>query len=335
MQSAQSRSLAIVSCLILVCAGARAQSETRERQAAAEAYDQGTASYLSGDYPKAAEWFETANRLSPAAPALIQAARAHQQAGHLTRAATLALRLTLEYPEEVSAVQFAKALLNQLAPRFLRVEVICQGCSLDVDGSLQETNVFFVEPGVAHTVTASFESGERKQGVTGGAGETKTLEFSAPPRAIVPASSNPLRIAQPLEDRPNRPFGPIVTLVAGGVTVLLLAGSIVSTIDMNAGVQPYKDAAKEYNSCELTMPGDESCTALFRKADSRLNSGKSKQTRTTVLWAATGGAAAVTAVFALFLTDWSGSDDTEAGGHPRLGFASSGDGATLLLKGHF
>src|SRR5690348_3550323 len=47
-----------------------AQSETRERQAAAEAYDQGTASYLSGDFARAAEWFETAHRLSPAAPAL-------------------------------------------------------------------------------------------------------------------------------------------------------------------------------------------------------------------------------------------------------------------------
>jgi outer membrane protein assembly factor BamD (BamD/ComL family) len=56
---------------------ARAQ-DARQRQAAAEAYDQGTAAYLAGDYEKAAEWFETANRLAPAAPALIQAARSAQ-----------------------------------------------------------------------------------------------------------------------------------------------------------------------------------------------------------------------------------------------------------------
>src|SRR5688572_28785032 len=94
------------SCLMVFAAAPRpaaAQSETRERQAAAEAYDQGTVSYVSRDYAKAADWFETANRLSPAAPALIQATRAHQQAGHLTRAATLALRLTLEYANEPGA----------------------------------------------------------------------------------------------------------------------------------------------------------------------------------------------------------------------------------------
>src|SRR5262249_55564611 len=93
----------------------QAQSDTRQRQAAAEAYDQGTAAYLSGDYEKAAEWFETANRMSPAAPALIQAARAHQQAGHLVRAATLALRLTLEHSDDATAMQFGQGLLERLA----------------------------------------------------------------------------------------------------------------------------------------------------------------------------------------------------------------------------
>src|SRR3954462_14883280 len=81
---------------------AQPQSDARQRQAAAEAYDQGTAAYLSGDYEKAAEWFKTANRMSPAAPALIQAARAHQQAGHQSRAATLALRIVTEYPNEAA-----------------------------------------------------------------------------------------------------------------------------------------------------------------------------------------------------------------------------------------
>ena len=79
-----------------------------QRQAAAEAYDQGTAAYLAGDYAKAAEWFETANRLSPAAPALIQAARAHSKPANLPRAATLALRLTHEYPNEPAAVEFGE-----------------------------------------------------------------------------------------------------------------------------------------------------------------------------------------------------------------------------------
>jgi hypothetical protein len=322
-----------VSILASVPAATFGQSEARERQAAAEAYDQGTASYLSGDYIKAAEWFETANRLSPAAPALIQAARAHQQAGHATRAATLALRLTLEYPDEAAAVKFAQGLLDQLAPRFVRVEVTCAGCSLDVDGTLEESQVFFVEPGIEHSVTASFETGERKQTVDGAAGEIKTLEFEAPPRPITPPAQS-AAMAASIDSSSHKPLGPPVTFIAGGITVLLLAGSIVSTIDMNAGVDPYEESVDKYNQCVRTMEDPAGCNDLRKVAQDQLDEGKSKETRTTILWSVTGGAAVATAVIGLLLTDWSGSgDDSASAGGLQFLVAPTHGGATLSMKG--
>jgi tetratricopeptide (TPR) repeat protein len=326
---------AFVSLVVSVPAATLGQSETRERQAAAEAYDQGTASYLSGDYPKAAEWFETANRLSPAAPALIQAARAHEQAGHATRAATLSLRLTLEYPDEAAAVKFAQGLLDQLAPRFLRVEVTCTGCSLDVDGTLQESQIFFVEPGAPHTVTASFETGERTQTVEGAAGEIKTLEFEAPPRPIVPPTESGAMAGAPIDSSSGKPFGPPVTFIAGGITVLLLAGSIVSTVDMQAGVDPFEEAARKSTECmEAMMEDPAACAELRQDAQDQYDAGQSKETRTTILWAVTGGAAVATAVIGLLLTDWSGNgnDSASAGGLQFLVTPTHG-GATLSMKG--
>jgi len=115
--------IAVTACVAVALAlfahvgSARAQEgDARQRQAAAEAYDQGTAAYVARDYQKAAQWFETANRLSPAAPALIQSTRSHYKAGNLPRAATLALQLTITYASEPTAVEVGENLLDDAAP---------------------------------------------------------------------------------------------------------------------------------------------------------------------------------------------------------------------------
>ena len=51
------------------------------------------------------------------------------------------------------------------------------------------------------------------------------------------------------------------------------------------------------------------CVGLHTKAKNLLDDGQGKETRTTVLWVATGVAAAATGVIALFLTDWSGENE--------------------------
>jgi tetratricopeptide (TPR) repeat protein len=316
---------------------AQQQSDARQRQAAAEAYDQGTAAYLSGDYEKAAEWFETANRMSPAAPALIQAARAHQQAGHQSRAATLALRIVTEYPNEAAAVQYAQGLLDQLAAKFVRVDIACDGCTIDVDGTLQESQSFFVDPDVVHVVTASFETGERKGEVSGSAGETKTIEITAPPPMPHPPTETTDPTHGGMNDNEPKPLPPLVTFIGAGVTAALLGTAIWSRIDTNNGVDPYKKAADAWKGCLDDHGGDESkCKSQFGAAKDKYDDGKSKETRNNVLWVATGVAGAATGVIALFFTDWSGEGDKNAQARaPRLSLVPTYGGAALWMKGKF
>jgi hypothetical protein len=301
---------------------ARAQEgDARARQAAAEAYDQGTAAYVAKDFEKAAQWFETANRLSPAAPALIQGARAHFKAGNLPRAATLALQLTSAYGSEPAALEVGNGLLDEIARKLLRVDVSCEGCTLDVDGTLQEFPSFFLPPGETHTVTASFETGERITEVSGAAGETKSLSFSAPappPAVNDPSERDPSEPDDPMpadgsepRDVSKKPLPPLVTFIGAGVTVALLAVSIASTVDVLDRADKYEDAADVANrACALPTPAAD-CQSLHQRAKQMAVDGEPYETRTTVLWVVTGAVAAATGIVALTLTDWSGDDEQE------------------------
>lgn len=318
--------------------------DARQRQAAAEAYDQGTAAYLAGEYEKAAEWFETANRLAPAAPALIQAARASQEAGEKARAATVALRLTTQYPDEPAVMQFAEEMLGRLAGELVRVDVSCGDCTLDVDGTLQEWPSFFVTAGETHVVTASFETGDRTAEIAGEAGSSESIEFEAPPPEPVTGGAaeepEPARGvgARPLVDREAKPLDPVFTFVGAGLTAALAAGSVLSTIDMNSGVDPYEQAVTAYNAAcnPPARNGTADCNALYESAKEKLEEGQSKETRTTVLWAATGVAGAATLAIALLLTDWDGEDAPTAK-RPglRVAVVPGMRGASVVMKGRF
>ena len=315
---------------------AHAQTEARKREAAAQAYDQGTTAYVAQDYEKAAEWFETANRMSPAAPALIQATRAHQQAGHLARAATLALALVQTYPDEPTASQFGEGLLTDLGPKLVRIDVDCGECTLDVDGTLQENHSFFVEPDDEHVVTASFETGERKETVAGAAGESKSLTFEAPPPGETGGELTPPGIGGGTSD--GKPLSPVITYVGIGLTAALLVGSIASTLDVYSGADEYKDAADKWSkTCDkLNPPPNSECDPLLDDAKDKLDAGQGKETRTTALWVATGAVAAVTTIVALTLTDWSGDASEESmARRMRVVVGATDKGASLTVKGTF
>jgi tetratricopeptide (TPR) repeat protein len=322
----------------LCSSSADAQSAARDRQAAAEAYDQGTTAYVAQDYEKAAQWFETANRMSPAAPALIQAARAHQQAGHLARAATLALALVQTYPDDATANEFGEGVLNDLGPKFVRVDVECTDCALDVDGTLEETHSFFVEPDDEHNVTASFDTGERKETISGSAGESKSLTFEAPPQKPKPVIDGSEGTQPIIGGEEPKPLSPVFTYVGIGLSAALLIGSIASTLDVYSGVDDYESAAKEWHTKCDGLPDTGTCKTMHTDATDKLNDGESKQTRTTVLWVATGAVAAATTIVALALTNWSGEGDEQEHAETarlRLGFGADDKGAALTLKGSF
>jgi hypothetical protein len=311
------------------------------RSAAAEAYDRGTGAYLDGSYEKAAQWFETANRLAPAAPALMQAVRAHDKAGNTLKAASLALQLKREYAAEPAAVKFADTILEANASQYVQVQVQCDGCSLEVDDGVQEYPVFFVEAGVGHNIAATFPTGTVSEEVTGNAGDTRELAFEAPP-APPPVIDDPTIVPPPVTPATQDPGGkgmtPVVFFVGAGVTVGLAVGAIVMGLGTNSAVEDFDNAADASNKCgEGLETGD--CTQteydeLYEEADSLLDTAKGKRTTTTVLWVATGVVAAATATIGIFFTDWKGKGDAKKA---SLDFdlAPLRGGAFATLKGRF
>ncbi len=273
-----------------------------ERRAAGRAYNRGSTAYLAENWAEAARWFETAHRLAPAAPALIQAVRSHRLADHRLRAATLSLRLLALYPNDESATATAEEVLGEDADRFFRVDVVCDGCTVDLDGTLQEHPSFFVTPDEPHTITATFETGPVSETIHGEAGERRELTFDAPPPSIgeelgtieTPTgggNADDQVVIQPPDDEVDSGGGGLnplffissVVLTAGAGGLLIWSG-----VDALSGVDAYE----------------------ADPTDARLAEGQSKELRTNILIGVTGGLGIVSAVL-LFLTDWGGSDDEE------------------------
>lgn len=327
---------------------AAGEPSARDKQAAAEAYDKGSSAYLAEDYPTAGQWFETAHRMAPNSAALLQATRAYEHAENKPRAATLALQIVQQYSEDAEAVAYAQGLLDELSPSLVRINVSCDACRLELEGKVIEQTSFFIEPGKKQKLVAEFNTGRRAGNVYGDPGMTRNIELEAPaegappppvvdlgPPEAQPAEKEPEPEPEP-EDRPRKkdegsgkPFGPLVTWIGVGVTGVGLALSVLSTIDTTGGVSDYEAAAKAARECV----GE--CTMQDAKAKSLLEDGQSKEGRTTILWIATGGAAAVTGVIALFLTDWSGDDGDGEKAELRWDVRPLAGGVTGTLSGRF
>jgi len=343
---AWSRARARLRACALVCAlsafgSAGAAQTAQERQAAAEAFDRGTTSYLAEDYGTAARWFEMANNLAPAAPALLQAIRAHQRAGNELRAGTLALRLVERFPDAGPAVEESQRIVDGMRASYFFVEVMCDAeCAVELDGTLQAHPAFFLEPGRTYRVGASFASGNATEEVSGAAGEQRTVRLTAPEGGAVqgpnddPGSTRMTgESAWTRQDDPERreareesgggvhPAGFLtslaLTLGAGGVLVW-------SGMDTLSARDEYEEvAARERMAGETTFP----------EASQLLADGRDKERRTNILIGATAGLAAVTVVMAI-VTDWGGdSDDERATIRPTLAFDR--EGAQLGLGGSF
>jgi hypothetical protein len=308
--------------------------DARQRQAAAEAYDRGTAAYLEGSYGEAAQWFETANRMAPAAPALMQAIRAHEHAENHTRAATLAIELQETYASEPQATEFARNVLSTTAPKLLLIKVTCdEDCKLDVDGKLQEYLTFFETPGQPHTLTATFETGSKTTKVQGDAGQERSVQFEAPPPPPTPPIDFTSGATQSKDGTAGRPLPPLVTWIGIGVTGAVLAATIVSAVDMYNGVPGYKKVADQSAHCP--MPGSAMCNDLARKAQDELDKGQSRELRTNILIGATAFAAVSTGVIAFFLTDWSSKDAKPADETLGLRVEPRPGGLSTTLEGRF
>ena len=147
-----------------------------DRAEAADAYDQGTSTYLAHRYELAAHWFERAYRLVPTSTALLQAIRAHAKAGDAIRAANLSLLLLDRYPTDGRAKEKAAAVIKAVEPTAVLVEAECEKeCTLELDGALMQHDTFFVSADIEHSVKAAFETGEASAVVRGELGSVKTV----------------------------------------------------------------------------------------------------------------------------------------------------------------
>jgi hypothetical protein len=296
-----------------------------DREAAANAFDRGTRSYLARDYPRAAEWFETAYRMAPAPAALIQAVRSHARAGNDVRAATLALILRSAYPDDEAATRQADQTLA-LATELVRVDLSCTArCTIELDGALVELTSFFVEPRVEHVVRATFDTGTVEERVSAGPGQTRTLELIAPPAPEVvtdtttetgtdPARAPEVdaRYATASVPPPPRDRGISPAFVIAGIGLTAVAGGVLiwSGIDTLDGVPAYE-----------AMPTPE-----------RLADGQSREMRTNVLIGVTAGVGAIAAVLAIF-TDWGGGEAEQSAPAVTTAAVAPIDGGAIGVLG--
>jgi len=309
---------------------ARAQDATPSAErikTAAEEYDRGRRAYLAKEFETAATHFENAFRDAPRAEALRNAIRARREAKQLARAATLSAIANAKYPSDAPTTQLARDVLKEAAPALQQYDIECKPeCAVTADGRVVSqadatSHRIYLDPG-AHELAFGFSHDRAvAKSVDAKKGGRDTLNIDAPPPktdAVVPTT-----VVPPTStgggtggDRPptsttttgtgaaasttttptsEKPLGPAVFFVGAGVTVALAAGTVVSGLDAknNPGVEKVREAC---------VGKGESCPEY--------QDGKSAETRTNVLLAATLGAAVVTGVIGVFFTQWSRSPST-------------------------
>lgn len=280
--------------------------------AAAEAYDRGTAAYLARDFAAAARWFETAFRLAPSSAALVQAARSHDRAGDLARAASLAIQLDGRddaTPELMAAVA---PLIARAAQELLRVDVQCERCTLEVEGRVWSFTSIFLAPSREHALTIHFETGDVERVVSGEAGTERSLRVEAPPAPHVPTPPAPLA-PSPRRDEGPRGLSPTYTWIGIGLTTVLTGATIASGLDTLAGVDDYE-----------AMP-----------TQAGLDAGRDKELRTNILLGAAIAVGATTAALALVATEWGGDTAARDRSDAALSAWATPHDAGVSLTGRF
>jgi hypothetical protein len=335
--------------LVAAAPAAEAQISAQQRKAAAEAYDRGTSAWLAGQYGQAAQWFETAHRLAPSPAALVQAIRSHAEAGNSIRAASLSLWLKAEYDGDPRANKVADGVLAEAEGNYGKILVECNDdCTVSVGGKVHEYLQFYVEPGMEHSVVAGFEHGDVEQKVKVGHGETAELSFEAPPappksEVAVGDDGKPAEAKDPWHGLPRW-----VTFTAMGLTLGLGAAALFSGIDTNRAASSYEDWAAAGSTAtnnwteDCTQPANGTMVDYCAEVQRRYDQGQNLQRRTNILIGTAAGMAGLTAILAIFLTDWKNKGKgkkqielDEGGVELTGGFGWQPGGGTAMIEGRF
>ena len=279
-------------------------------KAAGESFDLGRRAFRAKDYIEAAEHFETADARAPSAAALELAFRSREKAGHLDRAATLAVLARKRHPDADFVRKLTPAVIKRATEELHEVTARCDApCELVVETKLvhgrpDTERVIYLAPG-QHTLRAGWSGGRtQSQPVEATPAGKSEVSFTAPPEekpaadtqapaaapAVVPDAPPP----ESPEDRgvvTPEGWSPTVFFVCAGVTGLLGVATIWSGIDTQKNPGP--DTVRA--ACTNKGPG---CPEY--------QDGLAKQRRTNILAGVTAGVGVVTILVGAFATDWSG-----------------------------
>lgn len=288
-------------------------------RAAAEEYDKGRRSYVSGEYAEAAIHFENAYNDAPTPEALRNAIRARVGAKQLARAATLSALAKERYEKDGPTFELAQKTLKEAEPLTHAVVVTCTPeCAIATDGKVAGFGAatrtkLYLDPG-PHDLVITFSGDRSKRAhVEAKAAGKEELAFDAPKEAPrPPPEETKVKPPPDVVVVTRKPLSPWVFWVGVGLTAVAGGAAVYSGID--AQENPGPDAVKR--AC--VGQGD-TCPEYQQ--------GKDAEFRTNVLLGVTGGLALVTGVVGLFLTQWSDPRPHATGPTFRMWGTPSGGGA--------
>ncbi|MBK8254842.1 MAG: hypothetical protein IPK82_19555 [Polyangiaceae bacterium] len=309
MSRAGARAAAFILCFASMTAAlADDAPDPAKVKRAAEEFDLGVAAFKAKEFEEAAQHFEAADEAVPGAKTLRLAIRARVEAGHGSRAATLAAQALERYPGDGDTTSMANETIAKFGSKLHRVNVSCASpCLLAlgtraVHGARATRWVVYVDPGKT-SINASFwgDATAKPKSFEASAGGTSEFRFE-PPEPIKPVStaptgtstssaagSAPLPTAEPTgeptEPPPPKGIHPAFFGIGAGLTAAAGGVLIWSGIDtlQNPGTAKVRElcAGKGPDCPEYKV-------------------GLQSQLRTNILIGATAGVGAVTVVLAIF-----------------------------------
>jgi hypothetical protein len=275
---------------------------------AAREHDLGYRAYLDKQYAEAASHFENAFFAAPNPAELRSAVRARRDAGELARAATLAALGQRRFPDDPATRKIAAEVMAQAQPRVYEVQISSPTeYSLAIDAKMvmaereRESRVF-VNPGVHEMVVSWSDDRNVRISIDAKEGGSESLQLDPPPLAPIPPSRPPFsplsqQASTPLAESPlpvaaslpPKPLDPAIFVLGAALTTVAAGLTVWSGIDTenNPGATAVHDA----------------CAGMTSDCPD-YKTGRSKQLRTNILLAATGGLAVATAVVGVFFTQW-------------------------------
>ncbi|MBL8609980.1 MAG: hypothetical protein JNL38_21775 [Myxococcales bacterium] len=263
------RTTALLLALAVTAAPVVARADGR---AAAAAFAEGERAFAAGDFLRAGGSFEAAYREQPHWSPLWNAARSYHRARDSIRAANLYAKYLREAPADAKDRDQATAALAELAPTLARLEVHTALRDVKVDGARLEAPTVWVAPG-EHLVEGASARGLVRKVAVAREGQVSSVSLVEDPAPPPPMSATAPEAAR------SRGLPLVVPLVVGGLAVAAGGATVWSGIDTLAQRRAFDDARTQEN----------------------LDEGKSRQLRTNVLLAVTGGLVVATGVTLLFV----------------------------------